>query len=198
MDRLALLERWLAQRYGPGGFAIAPASADASFRRYFRVTLPDGATQIAMDAPPEHEDCRPFVQVAELLAGAGLNAPRILAQDLEQGFLLLSDLGRDTYLAAMRAPDIDDARIDTLFRDAIDALVRWQLASRPGVLPPYDDALLRRELALFPDWYVARHLGVDAHRRPAEALAKTFDADPREQPRAAARCTCTATTCRAT
>jgi aminoglycoside/choline kinase family phosphotransferase len=178
MDRRAALERWLSERYGAGAFSLAPASADASFRRYFRVTLPDAtpSTLIAMDAPPEHEDCRPFIHVAGLLAEAGLNAPRIVAQDLDQGFLLLTDLGRDTFLAALQRPDIDDARTDALYRDAIAALVRWQQASRPGVLPPYDDALLRRELALFPDWYVARHLGVTLTAQQAAELARVFDA----------------------
>jgi aminoglycoside/choline kinase family phosphotransferase len=177
MDRLAALERWLSERCGAAGCTIAPASADASFRRYFRVT-PAGAgarTLIAMDAPPEHEDCRPFVRVAGLLAEAGLNAPRVLAQDLDQGFLLLTDLGRETFLAAMQAPGIDDARVDSMYRDAIGALVRWQAASRPGVLPPYDEALLRRELALFPDWYVARHLGVTLDATQAAELAAVFD-----------------------
>jgi aminoglycoside/choline kinase family phosphotransferase len=175
MDRLAALDRWLSERYGAGGFTLAPASADASFRRYFRVTLPDATTLIAMDAPPEHEDCRPFIRVAALLEEAGLNAPRVLAQDLVQGFLLLSDLGRQTFLAAMQAPGIDDARIEAMYRDAIGALVRWQASSRPGVLPPYDDALLRRELALFPDWYVARHLGATLTAAQSAELAQVFD-----------------------
>jgi aminoglycoside/choline kinase family phosphotransferase len=175
MDRRAALERWLSGRYGAGGCALAPASADASFRRYFRVTLPDGATLIAMDAPPEHEDCRPFIRVAGLLAEAGLNAPHVLAQDLEQGFLLLTDLGRETFLAAMQKPGTDDARVDAMYRDAIGALVRWQASSRPGVLPPYDDALLRRELALFPDWYVSRHLGVTLTAAQSAELAAVFD-----------------------
>lgn len=135
--------------------SLRPASADASFRRYFRLdaTGRAGATLIAMDAPPPQEDTRPYVHVAALLHAAGLNAPRILAQDLERGFLLLSDLGTQTYLAALTA---DNA--SALFSDAIDALLRWQLASRANELPPYDEALLARELALFPDWYVARHL----------------------------------------
>jgi aminoglycoside/choline kinase family phosphotransferase len=131
---------------------FAPASADASFRRYFRVEARD-ASWVVMDAPPEREDCQPFIHVAGLFADAGLNAPRVLAQNLPEGFLLLSDLGRQTYLHAL-----DEGNADALFADAIDALLRWQAASRPGVLPPYDEALLRRELALFPDWYVARHL----------------------------------------
>jgi hypothetical protein len=177
MDRRAALEVWLSERCGAAGCTIAPASADASFRRYFRVTLAgaDARTLIAMDAPPEHEDCRPFVHVAGLLAAAGLNAPRVLAEDLDRGFLLLTDLGRETFLAAMQSPACDDARVDALYRDAIGALVRWQAASRPGVLPPYDEALLRRELALFPDWYVARHLGVTLDAKQAAELAAVFD-----------------------
>jgi len=132
---------------------FAPASADASFRRYFRVS--HGAQSwVVMDAPPEREDCRPFLHVAQLLLGAGLNGPRVLAQDLGQGFLLLSDLGRQTFLHVLTPENADG-----LMRDAIAALVQWQAASRAGVLPPYDEALLARELALFPDWYVARHLG---------------------------------------
>ncbi len=132
---------------------FAPASADASFRRYFRLTH---GTQswVVMDAPPAQEDCRPFIHIAGLVREAGLNGPAVLAQDLAQGFLLLGDLGRQTVLQVINA---DNA--DALFSDAIAALVRWQLASREGVLPPYDAALLARELALFPDWYVARHLG---------------------------------------
>lgn len=132
---------------------FAPASADASFRRYFRLEA-RGQSWVVMDAPPEREDCRPFLQVAQLMLDAGLNAPRILGQDLEQGYLLLSDLGRQTFLHV-----ITDDNADALFADAIAALVQWQAASREGVLPPYDAALLERELALFPDWYVARHLG---------------------------------------
>ncbi len=108
-----------------------------------------------MDAPPEREDCRPFVKVAALMRAAGLHVPEVIAQDLARGFLLLSDLGTTTYLAALA-----DAEPDTLFRDAIDALLKWQRASREGELPPYDEALLRRELDLFPDWYIARHLGI--------------------------------------
>ena len=124
-----------------------------------------------MDAPPQHEDCRPFIQVAALLRQAGLNAPAVLAQDLEQGFLLLTDLGTTTYLAALQQ---DDAVADALFRDATDALITWQLASRPGVLPPYDAALLRRELDLFPDWYLARHLGLALSPGQRQMLERMF------------------------
>ena len=121
-----------------------------------------------MDAPPEREDCRPFLRVAALMRAAGVNVPEILAQDPERGFLLLTDLGMRTYLEAL-----DTANADELFRDAVDALIRLQRASHPDVLPPYDEALLRREIDLFPQWYLARHIGMtlDAHER--EMLAKT-------------------------
>lgn len=151
---------------------LTPASADASFRRYFRAT--DGTESwIVMDAPPEHENCRPFVHVAGLLAEAHLNAPRVLAQDLDRGFLLLTDLGNTTYLAALEK---DRSLAPDLFADATTALIRWQLASREGVLPPYDEALLRRELSLFPDWYIARHLGVELTEPQRAALERTFAA----------------------
>jgi len=133
--------------------AFAPASADASFRRYFRITH-GSESWVVMDAPPEREDCKPFLHVAQLMLDAGLNGPRVLAADLAQGYLLLSDLGRQTVLHVL-----DAGNADALFAAAIDALVQWQRSSREGVLPPYDAALLARELALFPDWYVARHLG---------------------------------------
>jgi aminoglycoside/choline kinase family phosphotransferase len=151
--RRAALERWLAGPLHGERFSLAPASADASFRRYFRATLADGKTYVAMDAPPDKEDCRPFIHVARLLREAGVHAPQVHAQDLQQGFLLLSDLGTRTYLEV-----INEENASALFADAAEALIRWQLASRPGELPPYDEALLRREMQLFPDWYVARHL----------------------------------------
>lgn len=164
--RLEQLQEWLAARFAPRPFSLTPASADASFRRYFRVGLP-GESWIAMDAPPEREDCRPFLHVARLLRAAGVNAPEVVAQDLQRGFLLLTDLGDTTYLAAL-TPD----NADRLFGDAIDALVRWQLASREGELPPYDEALLRREANLFPEWYVARHLGVVLSAGEQQTLAE--------------------------
>ncbi len=151
-ERRNRLEHWLATQLHGSRFRLTPASEDASFRRYFRATLEDGASFVAMDAPPGKEDCRPFVRIARLLADAGVHAPTVHAQDLAAGFLLLSDLGTRTYLAELTA-----ATAGTLMSDASDALVRWQLASRPGELPPYDEALLRREMNLFPEWYVARH-----------------------------------------
>ena len=163
------LERWLSVQLRGAQFALTPASEDASFRRYFRATLDDGRSFVAMDAPPEKEDCRPFVHVAALLHAAGVHAPRVHAQDIEQGFLLLTDLGNRTYLQ-----ELNDDNAPALFADATSALIRWQLASREGELPPYDEALLRREMQLFPDWYVRRHLGVELSRAQAEALEKIF------------------------
>lgn len=190
MPRLAALESWLdtvLPAAAKNGRTLAPASADASFRRYFRLTLNDGTTRIVMDAPPEHENCAPFVKVAGLLSEAGLNAPQVLAQDLAQGFLLLSDLGTETYLqkilgnatsdAEMTSPSqlaLSASQIDRLFQDAIKALVVWQKASRPGVLPPYDGTLLRRELDLFPEWFVGRHLGITLSDTQKNELERTF------------------------
>jgi len=153
LDRLAQLRQWLEAVLGTPAFDLAPASGDASFRRYFRVTQPAGATLIAMDAPPDKEDCRPFLHVASLLSGAGVHVPAVHAQNLSEGFLLLSDLGTTTYLQAL-----DAGSADRLYGEAITALVRIQRASVPGALPEYDRELLLRELRLFPDWYVARQL----------------------------------------
>lgn len=165
-ERLESLRAWLAGPLDGAAFTLAPASADASFRRYFRVTF-SGATRIAMDAPPEREDCRPFVKVARLMAGAGLHVPQVLAADIDRGFLLLTDLGNTTFLKALT-----DANADALFGDAIAALLALQRASRPGVLPPYDRALLQREMDLFPEWYVGRHLGVTLSDAQRETLAR--------------------------
>ena len=169
--RLEQLRRWLALQ--PSSLrlqpeSLRPASADASFRRYFRLDA-GKATLVAMDAPPDKEDSRPYVHVAALLTAAGLNAPRIVAQDLAQGFLLLSDLGTATYLSALNV-----GTADSLFADAIDALIKWQLASRSDTLPPYDEALLRRELNLFPEWYVARHLQFTLLPAQQQALDDAF------------------------
>ncbi|MEO8848787.1 MAG: phosphotransferase [Casimicrobiaceae bacterium] len=169
--RLAALREFTAQSLGHNDFTIAPASADASFRRYFRITPSAHAqsTLIAMDAPSPQEDCRPYVSVASLLRGAGVHAPDVLASDFEQGFLLLSDLGHTTYLDAL-----DAASAPRLYLDAIDALIRLQQASCPGVLPDYDATLLRRELDLFPDWYIARHLQRTLDSRESAVLDTAF------------------------
>jgi len=178
--RLAGLRMWLQAVLPSPPHALEPASADASFRRYFRV-FHDGGTAVAMDAPPERESCAAFLAVGELLREAGLHAPEVLAADTGRGYLLLEDLGSATYLDVL-----EGGRAGALMDDAVDALVRWQAASRPGVLPPYDRALLRRELELFPEWYVRVHLGVrpgrawrDAWAEGCEALIEAALAQPR-------------------
>ena len=130
-------------------FTLRSASSDASFRRYLRIDGAGGATYIVMDAPPPQEDVRPFVAVAAMLQGAGLHAPRVLEQDAAQGFLLLTDLGSRLYLDELHAAVArrDTKLADTLMRDAIAALVQWQSHADASSLAPYDDALLRRELA---------------------------------------------------
>jgi hypothetical protein len=162
------LSEWLHQHIDSGDFDLNPASEDASFRRYFRASH-NGQTWIVMDAPPDKEDCRPFVAIAQMLLDAGLHAPEVLAQDLEQGFLLLSDLGTQTYLDV-----INPENAECLFSPAIDALIKWQLASRPSVLPPYDEALLRREMQLFPDWYVGKHLRLELDSAQSTTLDDIF------------------------
>ena len=171
MDRAEQLQRWLKAALR-SEFTIAPASDDASFRRYFRVrrggSLP---SLIAMDAPPDKESCEPFVRVAKLFAEAGVHVPAVHAQDLAQGFLLLSDLGDTPYLNAL------DARsAGALYDHALGALVRIQLASRPGALPDYGRELLDRELRLFPDWYVSRQVRRELNSAQAESLEAVFAA----------------------
>lgn len=171
MSRDQLVTDWVASRFPEQSVSITPASADASFRRYFRLTWPDGCTRILMDAPPEKEDCKPFIKVAGLLARADLAAPRILDQDLDNGFLVLTDLGRIGYLDALNA---DLSLADTLIRPVLDVLVKWQLSSTAATLPPYDATLLRRELDLFPEWFVGRHLGVQLDTSELLMLDRTF------------------------
>jgi len=170
--RLVELERWLGAQWPSQTFTLAPASADASFRRYFRATLAGGRSFVAMDAPPDKEDCRPFVRVAGLFAAAGVHVPAIHAQDLANGFLLLEDLGAETMLARLER----GADPKPLYAAATDALVRVQAASRPGELPEYDRALLARELDLFPDWYVARELRRELADGERRAMRAAFDA----------------------
>jgi aminoglycoside/choline kinase family phosphotransferase len=173
MPRTVPLRQWLtpllASHFPDQSFTLEAASADASFRRYFRVTLPDGSSRIIMDAPPEHEDCRPFLKVAALFRATGAHVPEVHAEDLAQGFLLLSDLGTTTYL------DVLDARsAPRLYRDANAALIDIQRASQPGVLPDYDHALLSRELELFPEWYLKRHLGITLDTTQNATLQAVF------------------------
>jgi aminoglycoside/choline kinase family phosphotransferase len=172
LTRLHQLNDWLEKVLHTRSYDINPASADASFRRYFRVGL-DGVTYIVMDAPPTHEDCKPFVAVADLFLKAGLNVPKVIEQDIENGFLLLSDLGDITFLKALQAPNGMLVAAD-LYRDASDVLIKMQLASQPNVLPPYDDALLTLEMQLFPDWYIVKHLNVTLNDQQQGVLTQTF------------------------
>lgn len=221
MQRQEQLTEWLHSLFPNEKFAIAPASADASFRRYFRATFetggcntlltkltgrgsnrpaapdettshstrppqtsdqvagypaPDGSTApcrgstlIVMDAPPQHEDCRPFLHVAKLFEDAGTHVPHVYAQDLSQGFLLLSDLGNTTYLQALTAANARD-----LYGAATDALIKIQLASRENELPPYDETLLLREMRLFPEWYIGKHLNVTLSEAQSAKLESVF------------------------
>ena len=159
-QREADFNTWLAQLAPLQGLdtsSVHIASADASFRRYFRIDSTAGS-RIIMDAPPDKEDCHPFARVAGLMAQAGVHAPEVLAWDEARGFMLLTDLGTQTMMQVIQRENPQANR--GLYLQAIDALIAWQLASRPGVLPPYDEALLHRELQLFPDWYLTRHRGV--------------------------------------
>ncbi len=185
--RLAGLHAWLDSQLRGRAWTLAPASEDASFRRYFRVSFADaGAPLIVMDAPPDKEDCRPFLHVARLFAAAGAHVPRVHAENLAQGYLLLEDLGRTTYFDALNSDRPSTPSPADLYAAATDALIAIQRASRPGELPPYADALLRRELGLFPDWYVKQHIGAvltagDVH--VLDAAFETILANVLAQPR---------------
>jgi len=169
--RLVALERWLGAEIPAIPFTLAPASEDASFRRYFRARFADGRSFIVMDAPPEKEDCRPFLHVAGLFAAAGAHVPAIHAQNLESGYLLLEDLGNTTFLDEFGR----QAEPDALYAAAAEALIRIQRASGEGLLPDYDRPLLERELALFPDWYVARELGHELAPADSQAMQSAFE-----------------------
>jgi len=152
----------IAAQHGLRPQTLRPASSDASFRRYFRLDAEGGGSFVVMDAPPPHEDVRPFVHMAGLIEQAGLHAPRVLEADEAHGFLLLDDLGSELYLHALQASveAHQPARADALMRDAIGALITWQQRVPSSELPSYDDAMLRRELALFPEWCVGIECGV--------------------------------------
>ncbi|MFC5472632.1 aminoglycoside phosphotransferase family protein [Paraherbaspirillum soli] len=171
--RLTQIHEWLAalDTIPTLPATIRPASADASFRRYFRIDAADGRTLIVMDAPPPQEDVRPFIEIAGLFGAAGLSVPQILAQDVERGFLLLSDLGSTTYLQ-----QLNNDNAHQLYMDAIDALVLLQTKSQPDVLPEYDRAFLLRELQIFPEWYLAKHLNVTLTEQQNADLNQVFDA----------------------
>ena len=171
--RQALFVQWLAAtapQHGLRPATLRLASADASFRRYLRIDSAAG-TRVIMDAPPDKENCQPFVQVDRLMAQAGLRVPEILAWDQAHGFMLLSDLGTQTL---MQTIDPEAPPPLATYLEAVDLLVQWQKASQPGVLPAYDEALLRRELALFPDWYVAQHRGVTLSAAQRKTLDEAF------------------------
>ncbi len=185
-------ERWLgglAVAHGLRPSSLRVASADASFRRYLRIdsNLSGVGSRVIMDAPPDKEDCKPFAKVAALTAQAGLQAPEILAWDDLHGFMLLSDLGQQTLMQHIQTTtsplgdsfypqDTPTSAVQALFGQAIDALIKWQLASKPGVLTAYDETLLRRELALFPDWYLTQHKGIVIDTKMRTALDSLFDA----------------------
>ncbi len=177
-ERSAAFAHWLsrlAPAHGLRPDTLRLASADASFRRYFRIdtTMP-GMSRIVMDAPPDKEDSAPFVKIAKLMQAAGVLAPQVLDWDEAGGFMLLDDLGRQTLIESLDPARPEAARAH--FDQAIDMLIRWQLSSRPGVLPPYDRALLERELALFPEWYIGRHRGMAIEGQLKERLARSFKA----------------------
>jgi aminoglycoside/choline kinase family phosphotransferase len=162
----------LAQTHGLVPSSLRIASADASFRRYLRVDTQAGASLIVMDAPPDKENCEPFVKVAKLMQLAGLKAPEVLAWQEAQGFMLLTDLGDQTMMSAI---DVKNPQANhALYMQAVDALIAWQLSSKAGVLPPYDEALLNRELSLFPDWYLAQHRQIDVQGKIRNTLDSTF------------------------
>ncbi len=171
--RLTQLQNWLGSLPAPLLLlaSLRLASSDASFRRYFRIDGTDGGSYIVMDAPPPQEDVRPFIHVADVFGATGVSVPSILAQDIESGFLLLSDLGSTTYLQLLN-PD----NAHKLYIDAIDAMVQIQVHSTPAVLPEYDRALLLRELMLFPEWYIGKHLGLTMTEKQTATLNKVFDA----------------------
>ncbi|WP_371767333.1 aminoglycoside phosphotransferase family protein [Massilia sp.] len=175
--RLAQLTEWLVSLDLVDVASLRPASADASFRRYFRLdvvpALRDklGDTLIAMDAPPERENVPAFIHVDGLLRDAGVTVPAIVARNVEAGFLLLSDLGTTTYLQRL---DVDNAPF--MYSDAIDALIKFQMTSQAGVLPEFDRAFVLRELNLFPEWFIERHLGAKLNDIQRAQLDKVFEA----------------------
>jgi aminoglycoside/choline kinase family phosphotransferase len=169
-SRLETLKNWVGQVLDLSEYEVRPASADASFRRYFRVTS-NGAAYIVMDAPPDREDPRLFIEIARRLHHLGLNVPEVLEQDLARGYLLLTDLGQQMYL-----PHLNESTVERLYGDALGALVVLQagIFTDPGFLPVYDAALLRREMELFREWYLGRHLGLTLNTAQTAALDEAF------------------------
>jgi len=172
--RLELLRQWLERDLGMRQYDIAPASADASFRRYFRVTRAGQASLIVMDAPPGKEDVGPYLRVAAMLQEIGVHAPRILQRSERDGFLLLTDLGTTMYLPELTRP----GQADPLYADALAALVQMQArgVQAAAQLPPYDEKLLRFEMSLFPDWLLQRHLSLELSPRERQVLQQAMTA----------------------
>ena len=174
--RKTLFEQWLSEqapRHALRVQSLRPASADASFRRYLRIDTDDGASRIIMDAPPDKENCDAFVQVQALMAQANLPVPQVLNWDQANGFMLLTDMGQHTLIEILDPAKPADA--EPWYREATDLLLRWQLSSKPGVLPAYDEAMLRRELQLFPDWYIGQHRQKTLTDSQQAVLSKAFD-----------------------
>jgi aminoglycoside/choline kinase family phosphotransferase len=176
-QRLSQLTAWLATLGLVEVDSLRAASADASFRRYFRLDVAPalraklGPTLVAMDAPPERENVPAFLHVQGLLLEAGVTVPAIVAEDVANGFLLLSDLGTTTYLQRL---NVDNAAF--MYSDAVDALVKFQLSSEPGKLPEYDRAFIMRELNLFPEWFIGKHLGITMTEAQTATLNTVFEA----------------------
>ena len=181
MERQLQIESWLRQVRPGKRFTLAPASADASFRRYFRITFEQisehGLTCIVMDAPPEREDCRPWLTVQRCLHDVGVHVPAVLTQDLDRGFLLISDLGSTPYLGRLRLYSTEGRfrEASDLYADATNELIRIQQCPRDTNLPEYSRALLQREMDLFPDWYVTKHLGISLADDQRNILRRAFD-----------------------
>ncbi len=179
-QRLQQLHEFVFRAIGTRDYGFAPASSDASFRRYFRISF-DGRTAIVMDAPPAHENCDRFIKVAEFFAATGLNVPAIEAADLEQGFLLISDLGTAQYLELL-----NDENVDRLYGNALQSLLLLQKAEPAIEFPQYDEALLTRELGIFTEWYLQKHLGHALNRNETAQLHEAYACLVRnalEQPR---------------
>jgi len=170
--RLELLSHWVKHELNFGAARIEAASADASFRRYFRAWLPDGSTRVVMDAPPDREDIGPYLRVARLLKGVGVHVPDVHAVDIGRGFVLLEDLGSTPFLLELRKP----GRAPALYQAALDTLARIQIGGREAAreLPPYDAEALRRELELMPEWFCVRHLQITLEPAERELLECTF------------------------
>lgn len=168
-ERLKQLETWLADQCGLEKFDIKPASGDASFRRYFRLSYENGETHIAMDAPPDKESCEPFVRIARQFEALGLNVPSIIAEDLDQGFLLLKDLGDTQYLDVL-----SESNVDQLYDDALHALITLQKTCDITGLPAYDENLLLNEMNLFRDWLLEKQLSVKLSGQESDMLDNVY------------------------